>query len=97
MSPPRHVRTTSSGKKVIPAHARPTKPPPLKTNKHASAAVLHKSGPGWSKAVGKKETAQYFEDEEEDQYDMAGLPSFCTYCEKQIVTPGNTVLYCSER
>lgn len=33
----------------------------------------------------------------EDQEDMTtSFPQFCTFCERQIVTPNSTILYCSE-
>lgn len=99
MSPPRHVRSAPHGKKVLPAHARPSKPAPIKTGKNVTVTTPAKSpakiGPGWSKTVGKKEIVGHNEDEIED--DMAGLPSFCAFCEKQIVTPQSSLLYCSER
>lgn len=39
----------------------------------------------------KSTSVEASEDEE-----MAGLPQFCTTCEKQIVCPSNSILYCSE-
>jgi len=92
MSPPRNVRSTSHGRRLLPAHAKPIKPSAIKVNKNPFAA--QKSGSGWSKSVGKKD--QDILDTDDDQEVMV-LPDFCTYCEKQIVTPSDSILYCSER
>jgi len=91
MSPPRNVRSNSHGRRLLPAHAKPTKPSAIKVNKNPSPA--QKSGSGWSKSVGKKD--QKIEDS--DDQEIMALPDFCAYCEKQIVTPSDSILYCSER
>ncbi|KAF1344508.1 hypothetical protein BDV97DRAFT_55472 [Delphinella strobiligena] len=96
MSPPQNARTSLHTRRALPAHARAAKPPPLVSKKSSTGLPPKKSpttrtNPSWSKNIGNREVET---DTEED--DMTGLPQFCATCEKQIVTPGNSVLYCSE-
>ncbi|OTA39535.1 hypothetical protein BTJ68_00543 [Hortaea werneckii EXF-2000] len=96
-----HVRSTSHGRKLLPAHARPSKPPSLKrgnsynnaaTQAHAPNANSSRSGHCGSKKAAIN-TASYSDEEQED---MAGFLQFCATCERQIVTPCGSILYCSE-
>ncbi|KAI4669783.1 uncharacterized protein J4E79_000061 [Alternaria viburni] len=80
-----HVRHPShQSKKSQPAHARPSRPLSKRTQSHGTKAA--------SKAVHYKETAS---DEDEDSMAVSFL-NYCTVCEKQIIVPSNSVLYCSE-
>ncbi|KAF2162944.1 hypothetical protein M409DRAFT_26797 [Zasmidium cellare ATCC 36951] len=102
---PQHARTQSQGRKLLPPHARPSKAPPLRrgtsyNHAHPQSHGQHhhshsKSGSGWSKKVGgaAEEDAQHIEEEESG---MASFLQFCATCEKQIFTPGASILYCSE-
>ena len=94
-----HIRSSEHGRK-LPAHARPSKPPLLakRTSYHHphKHGIHHvsgsKAGPGWSKRVGSTEIVQADEEPE----GMESFLQFCATCEKQIFTPSNSVLYCSE-
>ncbi|KAJ4298257.1 hypothetical protein N0V90_006156 [Kalmusia sp. IMI 367209] len=79
-----HTRHPSShSKKALPAHARPSKPAPLSKRTNYTSA--------------SKKAVQEKEDEFEDEDLMAtSFLQFCTTCEKQIIVPCNSVLYCSE-
>ncbi|KAF2819358.1 hypothetical protein CC86DRAFT_144962 [Ophiobolus disseminans] len=78
----RHPSHTS--KKSLPAHARSNRPTSKRSHSHG------KSG---SKNAHPKEE----EFESWDDGDMAvSFLNFCTVCEKQIITPSNSILYCSE-
>jgi len=98
MSPPKGNRSSSHGRRVPSGHAKASKPAPLKkttnvpSEKSAKSptSLSGKNGSGWSKRIGKTEQT------DTDDEDMAGLPHFCAMCEKQIITPGSTILYCSE-
>ncbi|CAK4032431.1 Hypothetical predicted protein [Lecanosticta acicola] len=100
MSKHQHARSSSQGgRKALPPHARPTKPPPLRRGASYNYTHHHgqpspKAGAGWSKKVVGTEEAVHFADEEE--VGMASFLQFCATCEKQIVTPGSSILYCSE-
>ncbi|WPH03134.1 Hypothetical protein R9X50_00600900 [Acrodontium crateriforme] len=91
-----HGRSSSHGRKTLPPHARPTKPPAL-TRRGTSFSHSHshhsiascKAGSGWTKKVGGGSKL----DEDDD---MASFLQFCATCEKQIVTPSSSILYCSE-
>ncbi|KAH6625696.1 life-span regulatory factor-domain-containing protein [Boeremia exigua] len=82
-----HVRHPSHhSKKAHPNHPRPSKPAPLskRSASHGRKAQSH--------------TAQHrevVEDEDEDPMAVSFL-NYCTVCEKQIIVPSNSVLYCSE-
>ncbi|KAL2357872.1 hypothetical protein BJ546DRAFT_834493 [Cryomyces antarcticus] len=85
--PPQQHRSSPKAKKALPPHARPSKTlPPLARGR--STHSIPKAGPGWRKGVGRKE--------EDDQVMAATFLQFCATCEKQIVFPNNSVLYCSE-
>lgn len=74
------------------AGRRASRPAPL-TRKSTTAPPAKKSplGKPASRPIKREEVA--FESDDED---IAGLPSYCGLCEKQIVTPGQ-ILYCSEQ
>ncbi|KAF1970724.1 hypothetical protein BU23DRAFT_201969 [Bimuria novae-zelandiae CBS 107.79] len=78
-----HTRYTSYSKRPLPAHARPLKPAPLskRTNSYGAS----------KKAVHKKE-----EEPDDDDLMATSFLQFCATCEKQIIVPCNSVLYCSE-
>ncbi|KAF2678219.1 hypothetical protein K458DRAFT_317811 [Lentithecium fluviatile CBS 122367] len=79
-----HTRHTSNhSKRPLPAHVRPSKPASL-SSKRSSSYVANK------KVVHKEEE---FDDEE---VMATSFLQYCTTCEKQIITPSNSVLYCSE-
>ncbi|KAF1997103.1 hypothetical protein P154DRAFT_298641 [Amniculicola lignicola CBS 123094] len=79
-----HTRHPSNqSKKQVAAHARPTRPPPLGKRTYSSGA--------------SKKTAHRKEEDIDDEEVMAtSFLQYCTTCEKQIITPNNSVLYCSE-
>ncbi|KAF2730680.1 hypothetical protein EJ04DRAFT_36700 [Polyplosphaeria fusca] len=80
-----HARHPSNhSKRPLPAHARPTRPAPLSKRTNSSKSL--------SKAALPKK-----EDVEDDEEGMAtSFLQFCATCEKQIIVPNNSVLYCSE-
>ncbi|KAF1847505.1 uncharacterized protein K460DRAFT_374557 [Cucurbitaria berberidis CBS 394.84] len=83
-----HVRHPSHhSRKSVPAHARPSKPgPPSKrAHSHGTKASFNKS-PHFTEAEG----------EDEDESMAVSFLNYCTLCEKQIIVPSNSVLYCSE-
>ncbi|KAF3036809.1 hypothetical protein E8E12_005733 [Didymella heteroderae] len=82
-----HVRHSSHhSKKAHPTHGRTSKPAPLskRSSSHGRKANSH--------AVQHREI---FDDEDEDPMAVSFL-NYCTVCEKQIIVPSNSVLYCSE-
>jgi hypothetical protein len=80
-----HVRHPShQSKKSQPAHARPSRPLSKRSHSHGSKTA--------SKVVHYKEVES---DEDEDSMAVSFL-NYCTVCEKQIIVPSNSVLYCSE-
>ncbi|KNG48200.1 hypothetical protein DDE82_007130 [Stemphylium lycopersici] len=80
-----HVRHPShTSKKSQPAHARPSRPLSKRTHSHGAKTA--------SKAVHYKDVET---DDDEDSMAVSFL-NYCTVCEKQIIVPSNTVLYCSE-
>ncbi|KAJ4986438.1 hypothetical protein SVAN01_08130 [Stagonosporopsis vannaccii] len=82
-----HVRHPSHhSKKAHPTHVRTSKPAPLskRSGSHGRKVQLH--------PVPHREVV---EDEEEDPMAVSFL-NYCTVCEKQIIVPSNSVLYCSE-
>ncbi|KAL6705139.1 hypothetical protein ACN47E_007244 [Coniothyrium glycines] len=82
-----HVRHPSHhSKKSLPAHARPSRPASLSKRTHSH------SGKGSPKIQHHKE----FESEDEEDSMAVSFLNYCTVCEKQIITPSNAVLYCSE-
>ncbi|KAG8624542.1 hypothetical protein KVT40_007609 [Elsinoe batatas] len=84
MTRPGTVRSNSYGR----GHLKNTRPSTLKFSKGT-----HKSPPGSSKSIKRDSKADI---EEDDWREMAGLPNYCTTCEKQIITPNASLLYCSE-
>ncbi|OCK89407.1 uncharacterized protein K441DRAFT_667493 [Cenococcum geophilum 1.58] len=79
-------RSSAHPKKPLPAHARPSKPAPLlkRVNSHGTNKGGHKA-------------AQHTEEDLEDEESMAtSFLQYCTSCEKQIIVPNNSALYCSE-
>ncbi|OCL15464.1 hypothetical protein AOQ84DRAFT_370344 [Glonium stellatum] len=80
------LRPSAHPKKPLPAHARPSKPAP--PSKRANSHGANKGG---------HEAAQHTEEDLEDEESMAtSFLQYCTTCEKQIVVPNNSALYCSE-
>lgn len=81
-----HVRHQSHhSKRPQPAHTRPSRPALLSKRTHSHGAK------GSSKVAHPKDP------ESDDDESMAvSFLNFCTLCEKQIITPSNSVLYCSE-
>ncbi|KAF1961935.1 hypothetical protein CC80DRAFT_436382 [Byssothecium circinans] len=79
-----HSRHPSAhSKRSLPAHARPTKPAQLSKRSSSSHCPAKKVVPK--------------EEDIEDEGSMAtSFLNFCTTCEKQIIIPNNSVLYCSE-
>ncbi|KAH7065920.1 life-span regulatory factor-domain-containing protein [Paraphoma chrysanthemicola] len=83
-----HVRHPSHhSKRSLPAHARP-KPAPLSKRSHSHGSK------GASKTPHPKEAEDDFWDDEDSM--AVSFLNFCTVCEKQIITPSNSILYCSE-
>jgi hypothetical protein len=82
-----HVRQTSHPSKRTSVHVKSTK----------STTVQKRSGSLGRKGSHKSTTShkEVIEDEDEDPMAVSFL-NYCTVCEKQIVVPSNTVLYCSE-
>ncbi|KAH8724306.1 life-span regulatory factor-domain-containing protein [Phaeosphaeriaceae sp. PMI808] len=82
-----HTRHPSHhSKRSLPLHARP-KPAPLSKRQHSH-------GKGSAKIAHPKEVEIEFWDDEESM--AVSFLNFCTVCEKQIITPSNSILYCSE-
>ncbi|CAO2651535.1 Nn.00g041050.m01.CDS01 [Neocucurbitaria sp. VM-36] len=82
-----HVRHPSHhSRKPLPAHARPSKPAPLSKRPHSHGSK------------GSIKIAHHKEAESEDDEDSMAVSflNYCTVCEKQIIVPSNSVLYCSE-
>ncbi|EUC38326.1 hypothetical protein COCVIDRAFT_86946 [Bipolaris victoriae FI3] len=83
-----HVRHLShQSKKSQPPHARPSRPLSKRVQSHATKAA--------SKVAPSKDADLAVDDDDEDSMAVSFL-NYCTVCEKQIVVPSNTVLYCSE-
>ena len=83
-----HVRHPSHhSKKAHPTHARTSKPAPLSKRSGSHGRKNHPN------AVQHREVV---EDEDEDPMAVSFL-NYCTVCEKQIIVPSNSVLYCSEK
>lgn len=82
-----HVRHLShQSKKSLPAHARPSRPLSKRTQSHGTKAAALKATPCKEADI---------VDDDEDSMAVSFL-NYCTVCEKQIVVPSNSVLYCSE-
>ncbi|PSK35052.1 hypothetical protein B9Z65_1635 [Elsinoe australis] len=81
MTRPANTRSNSYGRGLL----KNSKPSALKLSKGT-----HKTSPT-GKSSSKRDSRNTFEEE-----DMAGLPNYCTTCEKQIITPNASLLYCSE-
>lgn len=82
-----HARHPSHhSKKPLPVHARPSKPAPLSKRSHSYSKSSHKAAHSRDLDLA---------DDEEDSMAVSFL-NYCTVCEKQIIVPSNTVLYCSE-
>ncbi|SMR49199.1 unnamed protein product [Zymoseptoria tritici ST99CH_1E4] len=90
-----HARTGSKGTKVLPPHARPAKPPVLRRGTSYNKAESHHqhSHSSGTKAASRKVEEPADEDEESG---MSSFLQYCATCERQIITPGSTILYCSE-
>lgn len=102
-----HVRHPSHSKKPLPAHARPSKPASLSKRTHSHGSK------GSSKIAHQRDFDSEDDEESmavsflNYWYVVVTINSFClsciltlyrsTVCEKQIIVPSNTVLYCSER
>ncbi|KKY15120.1 hypothetical protein UCDDS831_g07846 [Diplodia seriata] len=70
-------------------------------SKRASQSHPRVSRPGLLKRHSKSQTkvpqvAQRKDEEPEDDPMAASFLNFCTVCEKQIIVPNNSILYCSE-
>ena len=82
-----HVRTASQGRKLLPPHARPTKPAPLKRGASYNNAHPQVSSPKspsfnkthWRRSVGGGEEAQPVEEEE------SGMASFLQFWYESLV------------
>ncbi|KAF2126108.1 hypothetical protein P153DRAFT_369463 [Dothidotthia symphoricarpi CBS 119687] len=82
-----HVRHSSNhAKRALPAHAKPTKPAPLSK----------RSSSHGSKGSRKVDLPKDLLESDEEEAMAVSFLNYCTVCEKQIVTPSNAVLYCSE-
>ncbi|ORX96441.1 hypothetical protein BCR34DRAFT_593874 [Clohesyomyces aquaticus] len=79
-------RPSNHSKRPLPAHARPSKAAPL--SKRTNSLGANKGG---QKAAHLKA-----EDSEDEEGMATSFLQYCTVCEKQIVVPNNSVLYCSE-
>lgn len=87
MATAHHVRHTSHhSRKSLPAHARPSRPAPQVKRTHSHGSK------GSSKATHHKE----LESEDEEESMAVSFLNYCTVCEKQIIVPSNSVLYCSQ-
>ncbi|KAL6717140.1 hypothetical protein ACLMJK_005055 [Lecanora helva] len=81
-SPP-HVKKTNTSKAARPGTSSKSAPTPKITIKAAKAA---------KKA--KEEAEEVFEDDDDSM--ASSFLQFCAMCEKQIVVPNSSILYCSE-
>lgn len=96
-----HARQPSQGRKLLPPHARPARPPPLtqrKSYSHAHSNSTPQPSPKRLTSSGStKAGAEYMYSRDDDEESgMASFLQFCTTCEKQILTPDSSILYCSE-
>lgn len=82
-----HSRSSNHTKRPLPAHARPSKPAPL-SKRSSSHGGVPKSG--------HKVSQSQEEDFEDEEVMATSFLQYCTTCEKQIIVPNNSVLYCSE-
>ncbi|KAF2765133.1 hypothetical protein EJ03DRAFT_219862 [Teratosphaeria nubilosa] len=99
MRPDHHVRSSSHGRKLLPLHARPSKPPALKRGTSYTNANVHSIGAASSKsatAANRKSASELVVPSVDDGEDMASFIQFCTTCERQIINPQPSRLYCSE-
>ncbi|KAF2213996.1 hypothetical protein CERZMDRAFT_96025 [Cercospora zeae-maydis SCOH1-5] len=102
MTPRHHARQPSQGRKLLPPHARPTRPAPLtqrKSYNHAQSNLTPQPSPKRLTSSGSstKAGADHFHSrDDDDESGMASFLQFCTTCEKQILTPDSSILYCSE-
>ncbi|KAK0262988.1 hypothetical protein B0A54_03880 [Friedmanniomyces endolithicus] len=94
-------RSKANGRKLLPAIALPNKPRPLAKRAHSyhcapgrgQAQSSSRSGPAGDK---KTITELISERDAELEEDVAGFLQFCPVCERQIMTPGASILFCSE-
>ncbi|KAK1073109.1 hypothetical protein LTR12_004873 [Friedmanniomyces endolithicus] len=94
-------RTSVPGRALLPAHAQTTRPriPTRRTHSYhlapgrGQSQPSSKLGPAGNKKVITEVVSQPDAEQEEE---VAGFPQFCPVCERQIVTPSASVLFCSE-
>ncbi|KAF2715115.1 hypothetical protein K504DRAFT_496998 [Pleomassaria siparia CBS 279.74] len=93
-----HARPSNHSKKPLPTHARPTRPVHLSKRTSSYGAVKGLSKPTHNHQHHHQHHHQHQEDDySEDEGAMAtSFLNYCTTCEKQIIVPNNSVLYCSE-
>ncbi|KAM3416357.1 hypothetical protein BST61_g7959 [Cercospora zeina] len=107
MTPRHHARQPTQGRKLLPPHARPARPAPLTQRKsynhartHSQSNLTPRPSPKTLTTSGSSTTAgaEHFHlgDDDDDESGMASFLQFCTTCEKQIVSPDSSILYCSE-
>ncbi|MCJ1417822.1 hypothetical protein MMC32_004167 [Xylographa parallela] len=81
-------------------HAHHRSPPYLKKSTakpHRPALSKSLSSPKLAGKAGKNKLAEeHLEKEEEDGDMAASFLQYCAMCEKQIIVPNNSILYCSE-
>ncbi|MCJ1434964.1 hypothetical protein MMC27_004334 [Xylographa pallens] len=82
-------------------HAHLRSPPYLKKSTakpHRPAVSKSPSSPKLAGKAGKNKLAEEHLEKEEEDDDMAtSFLQYCAMCEKQIIVPNNSILYCSER
>lgn len=87
MTRPVTSRSNSQGRVLLKA----SRPSALKLSKGAHS---HKGSLSSNKGRGKRDS--HIESDDDFLDSMAALPNFCAFCEKQLINPHATVLYCSE-
>ncbi|KAB2578728.1 hypothetical protein BFW01_g9536 [Lasiodiplodia theobromae] len=78
-----HHRNPSHSKRAAQSHPRVSRPALLKRSSKSANKVPQLA-------------AQRKDEEPEDDAMAASFLNFCTVCEKQIIVPNNSILYCSE-
>ncbi|KAK5174612.1 uncharacterized protein LTR77_001693 [Saxophila tyrrhenica] len=94
-----HARSGSQGRKLQPGHNKPSRPGQLQKRAPSyNNAQPHGHGAGSSSrpALGaSKKAGVEIVSQDDDETGMASFLQFCATCEKQIITPGSSILYCS--
>ncbi|KAK1062975.1 hypothetical protein LTR74_009799 [Friedmanniomyces endolithicus] len=91
----------ANGRKLLPAIALPNKPRPLAKRAHTYHHALGRGQPQISSKLGPAGDRKVIADvvserDTEQEEEVAGFLQFCPVCERQIMTPSASILFCSE-